>query len=46
MNETKEIQYLGLMLTATTIMDIKRLNAITNQLIVIKALAAEGGNGG
>ncbi len=32
MNKTEEIQYLGQMLTATTIQDKKRLNVIIRRL--------------
>ena len=32
MSKTEEIQYLGLMLTATTIIDIKRLASIIKRL--------------
>ena len=32
MGKTQEIQYLGLMLTATTVKDIERLSAITKRL--------------
>jgi len=32
MNKTQEIQYLGLMLTATTIKDVSRMRAIISRL--------------
>jgi len=34
--QTEEIQYLGLMLTATTTKDIKRLDAIIERLQALK----------